>query len=882
MNDGLLPFMFGRQQCRTILSIISNLMKNKTILLLAIACLCQLFFVSAQAQKITITGKVMDELSDEPIPFANIVLNGTTRGTTTDFDGTYTLKTDRVADSLVVSVIGYPKTMKYISEENNQVVNFRLGRSEVLMETFVVEAGENPAHIILRKIIKNKKNNDIVKSFDNHYYESYNKLELDITNISEKTRNRKFFKPFQFIFENVDSTSEERPFLPMFLTETLSDYYHKKNPNNSKEVIRASKVSGFKDKSITQFLGNMYQNIDVYDNFIKIVNKSFASPIANGGLTYYKYSLRDSAFIDNRWCYFITFKPKRRQDNAFIGDFWVADTTFAIKRISMQLNAKNANINFIKKLSVFQEYAQTYDTVWVRTKDKLVIDFIAQEDKAGVVGRKTTTFRKHKFNSPEVINFFDKAAAGETLVNEDVFDKNADFWVEARHEELSANETKVYAMVDTLKDMPIVKTYIDIVRTVVSGYKRLGKIKIGPYFKLFSYNQVEGIRTRLGVRTSPLFSDRIEFGVYGAYGFRDKAFKYGADALFVVSSKPRQTLSIAYWDDLDLQAQNEEEFSQDNFLIGLVRNQKIPQKLIREEAVSTSYTRDWAPGLSTELRATYKDSDPYFPYYFHNNGATDAGMPPDSTFRTAELGLKLRFAHKEKFIEGKFRKVSLGSKYPIVNLFYTAGFKGVLGSDFNYHKLELNIFDRLPMGTWGTTEYILSAGKIFGTLPFPLLEVHPGNETFFFNKFSFSKMHHYEFISDTYATLFLTHHFDGFWFNRFPLLRKLKMRSLFFAKIMVGSLSQENQEANPRFVDGEGGEFEQFGGMFERNNWTAKSASLSKPYVEVGVGIENILRLIRVDVVWRLTYTEDEYVQVPGFNDNPAIPGVRAGIQLKF
>ncbi len=822
--------------------------------------------------EITITGKVIDDLSQEPIPFANVYLKGTTRGVTSDFDGKFLFKTERLSDTLVVSVVGYKTVEKLLGEQAEQTVNFRIEREDQLLEVFEFSAGENPANIILRKIIKNKPRNNLKKRFSNFKHETYNKLELDIANISEEMRNRRLFKPFQFIFENVDSVSEERPFLPMFLTETISDFYYQKDPTTVKEIIRATKVSGIKDKSVTQFLGNMYQQIDIYKNFLRVGNKSFVSPISNQGLTFYKYSLTDSAYIDNKWCYFITFKPKRKQANAFIGDLWVADTTFAIRRVSMQLNAKNANINFIKKVSVFQEYNLVEDSIWVQKKDKLIVDFIATKNGPSVIGRKTTTFKDHVFNQSETVSTLRQK--GDLEVKDDVFEKDESFWQQNRHEELSANEQKVYAMVDTLKNMPLVKTYIDIVQTVISGYKKMGKFKVGPYFKLMSYNEVEGIRTRLGIRTNTKFSERLSLGVYGAYGFRDEGFKYGGDALYVLSSKPFQTVSLAYYDDLDLQAESQEEFSQDNFLIGFIRNRSIPQKLIREKSIAFNYKSIWGiSGWSTDFSLRHKRMNPYFDYYFYNERNDDRALVdaiPDSTMNTMEVGLKLRYAHKEKFIEGKFRKVGLGSKMPVVHIDYRLGLQGILGSDFKYQKLEIGIFDKLPVGTLGYTEYIISAGKVFGTLPFPLLEKHPGNETYFFNKYAFNRMLDYEFISDTYATLFLTHHFDGFFLNRFPLLRKLKMRSLISTKILVGSLSQENIAANSNPTDEEG-QYRQFNDMID--DWQIQSADTTEPYVEVAVGIENILRLIRIDAVWRLTHIDKE---------KRGRPGIRTGIQVKF
>ncbi|MFK7908221.1 MAG: DUF5686 family protein, partial [Chitinophagales bacterium] len=363
-------------------------MKAKTLFYtfaLAVTCLIA---QTSFAQTLRVSGRIIEDHSQESIPFVNIFLQGTTIGTTSDMDGGFVLEADQWVDSIGVSAIGYKTQYKALSKSPEQTISFRLLRDDILMDEIVVIAGENPANIMLRKIIANKHKNDIDQS-DYYQYESYTKLELDAANLTKELMGKKLLKPFDFIFENVDSISEERPFLPLFITETISDYHFRKDPNGKREIIKASKISGTKNSSWTQFLGNMYQQFDIYDNFIEVMGKNFASPISNMGLANYKYFLVDSGYIDNKWSYQITFKPKLKQDNAFIGDFWVADTSFAVRRISMELLAKEANINFVNKLSVFQEFDQLEDSIWVLKKDKLIVSFVSTKKMPEIIGRKS-------------------------------------------------------------------------------------------------------------------------------------------------------------------------------------------------------------------------------------------------------------------------------------------------------------------------------------------------------------------------------------------------------------------------------------------------------------------------------------------------------------
>ncbi len=816
---------------------------------------CLLSQADIIAQEIVIKGKVLDKHTEEPIPFANVFLQGTTVGVSSDFDGLFELRTERIADTIGVSALGYTSMFSYLEDKPEQTLYFKLDRTAFELEEIVVRAGENPADILLRKIIKNKGQNDVSR-LDYYQYETYNKLELDLKDLSDKFMNRKVFKPFSFIFENIDSVSEKDPFLPVFITETISDYHYQKNPEEVKEIIKASKISGIKNESVTQFLGNMYQKIDIYSNWMEIMGKNFVSPISDNGFNYYEYYLIDSNFIDSKWCYQINFKPKRKQINAFIGDFWVNDTTFAVKTITMTLQSDEVNINFVDQASAFQEFEMVSDSLWMLKKDKLIIDFVKTEKSPGFIGRKSTYFKDFLINDPKTEETFQ--IKEDLVVRDDVMDKSQEYWNENRHEELSKNEEAIYAMVDTIKNIPIAKTYADVITFVVTGYKDFGPIGIGPIFSLWSSNAVEDNRLQLGFKTNSKFSEKILLKGYGAYGFGDKDFKYGGSARFLLNTKPWQTLEVEYSNDLDVHGASAEEFGENNFLAGLYRR-NVPQKLTRIRNSRMTYEREWRPGWSNKVSFVNRKLSPYF-NFFYISDASGQNLKLDSIVTSSELKFSTRFAYREKFIEGKYSRASLGSDWPIVTLTYSLGLRGILGSDFNYHRFDVSIYDWFHVPPIGWSAFTLKAGKIVGDLPFLLLHQAPGNETFFYNTYSFNSMNEYEFISDTWATIFYTHHFDGVIFNRIPLLRKLRLRALVGFKGTWGFLTKDNIDKNSSP--------ENFAGMWDEWNITAP-----KPFAEVSVGIENIFTLFRVDLVKRLSYL-----------DNRDIPeyGIRAGMQVMF
>lgn len=808
-----------------------------------------LFFgLSSVAQQTKIRGKVTDQLTNEPIPFATIVFKGTTIGTNTDMDGNYLLSTDAPGDSVVCTLVGYKTVKMRVKKGQDQVINIVLKASKVELQEVEIKAGENPANIIFRQIIKHKYENDHtnLKSFQ---YEVYNKLEFDLTNISEKMKKNKLLKPFAFVWDNIDSSeTNSKPFLPFFISETLSDIYFRSSPQSKQEVIKASKVSGLENASVTQFLGDMYQRVNVYDNFIELFGKGFISPASDLGLVYYRYYLLDSAFLDNQWCYKMKFKPRRPQELTFSGDFWVHDTTFAIKKISMRI-AHDANINWVEDMAIVQEYTRVQDTTWMLSRDMLVLDFAARQEGMSFIGRKSTTYKDIKVN-PEIP---DEIFKGTEIirVNEEALKKSADFWDENRHDSLAEREQKIYHMVDTIKTLPAFKTYVELITLFFTGYKDIGLIELGPYYTVYSANPIEGNRFRIGMRTSDDLSTKIQLEGYLAYGLKDERFKYMGSAKFKISDSPRQFAGAQYRFDVEQLGQSDNAFQDDNILSSIFRRNPAT-KLNTSRLQKIWYEVEWFPGLSNKVTLTHNEFHPLGDLdvsYFTNEDKTLV----KNTFQTTQLSMFMRFAFREKFVAGKVDRISLGSEYPTIQINYTKGIKGFLDGDFDYHKLSIRVDDRLKLNPFGYTYWVLSAGRTWGKVPYPLLEIHPGNETYFYDYAAFNMMNFFEFVSDYYLSGFATHHFDGFFLDKIPLLRKLKWREVAQVKAVWGELgnSNLNLQANQSL-------------FFSLNK---------KPYVEAGVGVENIFKILRVDFLWRMSYLE-----------NPDISkfGIRGSFQLTF
>ena len=791
---------------------------------------------------------MVSKATGEPIPLANLYFKDSKISTSSDFDGNYVIETYYATDSLVVSALGYKIQAKKVELDKEQVINFELESGSVELTKAVVvgdKKAENPAHPIIRNILKNKKINNREK-LEAYEYELYNKIEFDLNNLTDEFKSRKIFKPFDFVWDNVDTT-DEKEYLPIFMTESLSDFYYRKNPKTEKEIIKATKVSGVKNNSVSQFLGDMYQSVNIYDNNVIVFGKSFVSPISNLGFTFYRYYLEDSTFIDDKWCYKIKFVPKLKQELTFDGEFWVNDTTYAIKKVEASIN-ESANINFIYGLKVVQEFDEVEPEVWMITQDQLVVDFNVAENSMGFYGRKTTTYRNFVIGQERENGFY--SGLSDVIVEEDANDKDDSFWDMARHIELTDNEKEIYQMVDSIQNIPQFRTIADIITLFVSGHYVMGKFELGPYYTLYSYNPVEGNRFRLGGRTSNAFSTRTMIEAYGAYGLRDEQFKYGGGITQMISKNPRMVFYVGGKKDVEQLGQADGAFREDNVLSSVFRRNPATKLTAVEEGI-VSLEREWFYGLSNKLIFTYRSLKPLGSLTYERLDP-EKNIQSVSGIQTSEVTLYTRFAYKEKFVDGEFERTSLGTKYPTIETTFSYGIPNIIDSDYEYQKFRFRIKDKIRFGPFGYVKATAEVGKIWGQLPFPLLELHQGNETFFYDESAFNTMNFFEFVSDEWVSASATYHLDGFFFNKIPLLRKLKWREVVTAKGVIGNFNEANLDEL----------------ILPENTFT-----LSKPFVEGSIGIENIFKFLRVDALYRLSYL-----------DNPNIVkfGIRAKLQIDF
>ncbi len=801
-----------------------------------IALFIVFFSVNAIAQNKILTGIAKDAHSEEALPFATVGFKHTNINIITDSSGKFSFSYNHFpSDTLQITSVGYqpfyfsiPKNIDTISV--NAMMNIGVAEVEVVVKA---KAKHSRGWYLWKKVLLHKVDNNIFEK-NNFSYHVYNRLELDINNINpNKVQRNKLLKPFSTIIaNNIDTLSEEKPILPTFFSETISDYYFQKNPNKTREIIIANKISGVKNESVTKYLGAINQNVVIYGNFIPVFDKDFVSPFNDNGDAYYNYKLADTQYISNRRLLHLIFIPKHSGQNTFTGDCWINDTTFAVQRILLHLS-KDANINFVEKLSLVQEYKPLNDSVWFLSKDKFYVTLNPiGNNNLGFIAKKTANYEKAVFNTNEVTTKLLKnkttaevQVAGNARIQQDAY------WDTARLEKLTNTETGIYKMIDTLQNLPAFAKFYNTLYFLGTGYKNIGNLQIGPWLSWISSNAIEGTRLRFDLGTNKGFNRNLYLHGYLAYGFSDKRWKGKAEALYFFNRNPWQNILVSYKNDLDFSQNYNSNATTDNALSAVFRKSGIPIKFINIKETKVQYFKDTKIGLSFTVSVANKIYDPLL-----NLPSKVLADDSSSIFNTTEVKLKVRLGYLEKFYENLFFRYNLSSPYPIPEIEFTEGVKNMLNSQYSYQKVKFSVSQSFSIAPYGKIDYYFFVGKIFGTLPYPLLEVHPGNEVYFYNKQAFNLMNKYEYVSDKYAGFNVEHNVGNGLFRYIPITRKLKFRQFWNIRGVIGNVSNENKQLN-------------------QIDLKAISSLDNKLYLEVGTGVDNIFKLFRIDFVWRLAPT---------------------------
>lgn len=831
--------------------------KNKNLKILYL-----IFFIlignSSFAQQTVVDGKITDLNTNEALVLGSvyIIIHGKTIGTRTDDNGYYKLSykssSNKGYDTIYYNYIGYESIKKIIKRNSIQTINIQLKQKSTSLKAIEISAKKekykrknNPAIELIENVQKNKDKNNLTNN-DYYQFRKHEKTEISLSNINDSIRYKKPFNKIDFVFDNVQTSElNNKKYLPLYFMEVLSETYYRKNPENKRTIINAQKdveISKFLDDQSMEFImKDIFGEINIYNNKIPLLSNEFISPLAPFATRFYQFFITDTSFINGDSCIRVYFNPANQQDIGFTGNLWITkDSRYAVRKVEMYLPKKNG-LNFVEELLLKQDY-DYIDNKLCLTKDNLIID--CNIYGAQIHGRRTNSYKDFEFNNPQPNDFYNNYDLTQHLPN---YNKQTlSFWDENRISPLTQSEKMTYNNISRLNNFTFYKAAINTLMAFTSGYVEINKIDYGPVENTLSWNSIEGVRFRLGGKTNMNFNKHLFFEGFLAYGTKDEKFKYQTKAMYSFADKkynqwefPLNLLTFTYEYNTNIPGQELLMGTPDRLFLSF--NRGDIDKMTFNRTYSLEYEYETLSQFGINLKIQHLRQEPLANLNFTSFDALQEYNPLVSTTFQAVF----RYARNEKFLQLQRYRLAMNNVSPVYTLSYIYG-SSLLGGDFTFHKIKAEFQKRWYILSFGFADLELSAGKIFGQVPYPLLFVHHANQNWAYQDEAFNLMNYFEFVSEHYAQIIFNYNFNGFIFNRIPLIKKLKWRECFAIKGLWGEVSNNNTPSleNPNLIP------------FPKSpDGTTTTFSLNNgPYIEGNIGIDNIFNVLRIDYVRRFTY----------------------------
>ena len=801
---------------------------------------------AAMAQQTTLRGVVTDSLTGERLPYVALAFPGTTIGTSTADDGSFTLTTSTPGKVLEVSYLGYATKRIPIRAGRTTTLDIRLVQDGLTLQEVVIEPKreryrrrDNPAVTFVRRVIEMRDAND-PRQHDYYSYDRYEKITIARNDYQPKPRTDGKTGKFDFLTEFVDTLDAGTTILPLSEKEKKERVFYRRDPHAERSLLEGSHSAGLDEvlasrDGVQQFLDETLQEVDIFQNNIPLFLQRFVSPLSTLGPTFYKYYLMDTLQVDGHRCVDLGFVPFSSESFGFTGHLFVRlDSTYFVQRAQMNV-PQDINLNFVSRMAIDQTYERLPDGTRLITKDDMSLNFKLTEKSKGMYARRLVVYSNHSFDKPEPsqARIFDESAP--VIAEQNAYDRPEEYWAAIRPPEaVKKNHQSVSTLMTRLRSVPAFAITEKALTAILAGYvatnkdPKQNKFDFGPVNSVINGNAIEGARFRLGGATTPVFHKNLFIEGYAAYGTKDKKMKYDVLVEYSFNDRkdflrefPRHSLSLEYMYDINKLGQDYMYTSKDNIMLAIRRKKDTRATYLRKAELA--YNREHYNGIS--YNAIVRNLREYAtPYARFDRIGADGTTTPVGRYDMTELELRFRYARGEKFYQTHTQRIPITFDALIFNLSHVMAKKGLLGSSYDYQRTDVGLQKRFWFSAFGYLDVIL--------------------------KESYTNMNAMEFINDEYASWDVTYYMNGQLLNRIPLIKKLQWREVFTFRGLWGHLTDKN---NP-MKQGEG----LF--AFPEGTYTMRRT----PYMEAGVGIENIFKVMRIDYVWRLNYRHHPDIQTRG------------------
>ena len=822
--------------------------------------------ISVSAQNIQ--GVVTDSLTNEPIPYLSVFYEGKGVGSITDNDGNYKVETRKGWNKLTFSAVGYVTKVVNIIPGVTKNLNVRMRPDDIMLDEVVVKPKRekysrknNPAVELMKKVIAHKKNNKLSEN-DYYQYNKYQKITMSLNDVTPEMLEKGMYKKMPFLKDQIELCEETNKFiLPISVDETASQKIYRKHPKSEKTIIKGMSSTGVNElfatgDMLSTVLKDVFTDVNIYDNDIRLLQYPFISPISSSdAISFYKFYIMDTTFVDKDKCFHLTFVPNNSQDFGFTGHLYVlADSSYTVKKCTMNL-PKKSGVNFVDNMDIIQEFEQLPNGEWVLKTDDMIVEMTLMKIMQGFQIRRTTRYSDYAFDELPQQLFKRK---GAEIKEADAMMRGDDFWNQYRPVPLTQTESSMDMLVKRLEQMPGFKYVIFVLKAFIENFVETGtkehpsKVDIGPVNTMISNNYIDGLRLRMSAQTTANLNPHLFFKGYYAYGFKDHRSKYMGEVEYSFNKKeylprefPKNSITFSYQYDVMSPTDKFLKTDKDNVFVSFKTSTVDQMSYVRN--IALKYENETQFGLKTTVEVKHSTDEPTGGLAYITNDDQKTLVPE---IQTMEASLAFRYAPGETFVNTKRRRIPVSFDAPVFTLSHTAGFKGVLGGEYNYNLTEIGLYKRFWFSSWGKIDMFVKGGAQWNKVPFPLLIMPAANLSYILQRETFNLINNMEFLNDRYASLDVSWDLNGKIFNRIPLLKKLKWREAIGFKMLYGHLTDKN---NPMKHPGDSELF-----LFPTRDGRPTSFVMDPktPYMECSVGIHNIFKILHIDYVRRLNYLD--------------------------